>query len=99
MQILYATPFVTWVWVLLRTKKPLLKPKNLKDRLEWAKMHVNWTIADWEHVIWSDEIKVNRFGSYGRQYAWKRDIEPLQPRHVDMTVKHGGGGGRWSGAA
>lgn len=75
-----------------KPKKPLLRHKNVKDRLEWAKSHVTWTNADWEHVIWSDETKVNRFGSDGHRYAWKRDNEPLQPRHVDMTVKHGGGG-------
>ena len=85
-------PFVRWVLrPIKRVKKPLLSAKNIKYRLEWATLHANWTAADWDCVIWSDETKINRFGSDGRRYAWKRDDEPLRPRHVEMTVKHGGG--------
>ena len=42
-------------------------------------------------MIWSDETKIDRFGSDGKYYAWKRGHEHLLPRHVQQTVKHGGG--------
>jgi len=76
---------------IVKPKKPNLSPKNVKERLEWAITYKDFTKDDWQRVIWSDETKINRFGSDGRKYAWKRDDEPIQPRHVQKTVKHGGG--------
>lgn len=75
----------------VRPKKPFLSKKNIKARLAWAKAHINWTMSDWARVIWSDETKIDRFGSDGKYYSWKRDHERLLPRHVRQTVKHGGG--------
>ena len=46
---------------------------------------------DWKRVIWSDETKINRFCSDGRSWCWIRDGEGVQNRHVQQTVKHGGG--------
>ena len=48
-------------------------------------------MEDWKRVIWSDESKLNLFGSDGRIYCWKSSKEPLRPHHVKPTVKHGGG--------
>jgi hypothetical protein len=48
-------------------------------------------VEDQKCVIWSDETKVNRIGSYGRDYVWKRQGEPLGDRLVKGTVKFGGG--------
>jgi transposase len=76
---------------IVKPKKPYLSAKNIKERLVWAKAHVYWTIDDWKRVVWSDETKIDRFGSDGLHYVWKRDYEPLQPRHIQQTVKHGGG--------
>ena len=75
----------------VKPKKPLITEVNRVRRLNWARMHQHWTIDDWKRVIWSDEVKINRYGSDGKNYAWKRPHENLQPRHVQQTVKHGGG--------
>jgi hypothetical protein len=75
---------------MVKPSKPLLSPKNVKARLAWAKAHKDWTIDDWKRVIWSDETKINRFGSDGCHYTYKRIGERLQPKHVKQTVKHGG---------
>lgn len=75
----------------VKPKKPHLSAKNIKERLKFAKRHLDWTIADWKRVIWSDETKINRFGTDGRVWAWKRASEPLQSKHVLQTVKHIGG--------
>jgi transposase len=74
-----------------KKKKSMLTKANAKKRLEWCKMHLNWTIDDWKRVIWSDETKINRFNSDGRVWAWIRDGESIQPKHVKVSVKHGGG--------
>ena len=46
--------------------KPLLSKKHRKARLEFAETHLEWTMDDWMKVIWSDETKINRLGSDGR---------------------------------
>lgn len=41
--------------------------------------------------MWSDETKINRFGSDGRIWVWKKSQEKLSKRLVKPTVKFGGG--------
>jgi hypothetical protein len=48
-------------------------------------------MEDWKTVVWSDETKVNRLGSDGRKWAWKRPGEGLSDRLVQGTMKFGGG--------
>jgi hypothetical protein len=47
-------------------------------------------VEDWKRVLWSDETKINRIGSDGRVYTWKKKGEPLSDRTTTPTVKHGG---------
>ena len=48
-----------------KKKKPAISEKNRKERLAFAKSRKEWTVADWKTVIFSDETKINRFGSAG----------------------------------
>ena len=63
-----------------KTKKPLLSKKHRQSRLDFANRHKDWTIADWQRIIWSDETKINRFGSDGRNWCWKSSRETLSNR-------------------
>lgn len=74
-----------------KKKKPLLSPKNIKSRLDFARSHQFWTSDDWERVIFSDETKINRFNSDGRTWFWSKDPNILNDHSVQQTVKHGGG--------
>jgi transposase len=74
-----------------KVKKPLLHPRHIKQRLDFAHKYQHWTEADWARVIWSDETKINRLASDGRQWVWKRAGAPLTAQHVTPTVKFGGG--------
>ena len=76
---------------LIKPKKPLLRKKNIADRVAFAKSHIAWTETDWKHVVWSDETKINLFGSDGIHWCYKRKDTQLKPQHVQQTVKHGGG--------
>ena len=49
----------------IKVKKPLLTAKHMKRRLAWAKKYQNWTTDDWRRVVFSDETKVNVWGSDG----------------------------------
>jgi len=72
-------------------RKPLLTDRHRKIRLKWAKEHKNWSIEDWNRVIWSDESKFNLIGSDGRVYVRRRVGEEFISDCVQQTVKHGGG--------
>ena len=48
-------------------------------------------MEDWKRVIWSDETKINRIGSDGQEYVWKKKKEGLTSREVKGTVKFGAG--------
>jgi len=74
-----------------KRKKPLLSLKHRKARLAFSKKYKDWTIDQWKRVFFSDETKINRYGSDGRQYCWKKRGERLRGQHVTPTLKHGGG--------
>ena len=54
---------------IVKQKKPLLSARHRKLRMDFAFRYENWTVEDWKRVVWSDETKINRLGSDGRQWA------------------------------
>jgi hypothetical protein len=74
-----------------KVKKPRILPRHKRQRLDFAIRYKDWTVDDWKRVIWSDETKINRLGSDGRQWAWKKPCSELSDQHVKGTVKFGGG--------
>lgn len=72
-------------------KKPLIRKKNLKARLEFAKRHLDWTVDDWKKVLFSDESKFELFGSNGLKYIRRPVGKRFDPKYQLPTVKHGGG--------
>ena len=72
-------------------KKPMLRMKNRRASIEFAKKHVNWTVNDWKNVLFSDETKVNLIGSDGQQFVHRPRNKRLDPKYVSSTVKHEGG--------
>jgi len=75
----------------VKKKRPVLSAKHRKDRMDFALTHKDWTLEDWKKVVWSDETKINRMGSDGRQWVWKKAGEGLSDRVVEGTRKFGGG--------
>ena len=49
----------------VKTNRPFLSKRHRKERMDFAIGHKDWTVEDWKRVIWSDESKINRFGSDG----------------------------------
>ncbi len=45
----------------------------------------------WNHVLWSDETKMNLIGSDGVKCVWRQPGEENKDKCVLPTVKHGGG--------
>ncbi|KAJ1308202.1 hypothetical protein OPQ81_003917 [Rhizoctonia solani] len=69
----------------VKPSKPALTSDHIKARLAFAKAHQFWTVEDWKHVQWSDETKINCFGSDGLHYAYKRVLNLTRStRHTSM---------------
>ena len=75
----------------VKAKKPRLLPCHIRQCYEFALKYKDWTEEDWHHVIFSDESKINRLGSDGRVWVWKKQEAPHTAQHVQGTVKFGGG--------
>lgn len=48
-----------------KPKRPKLTSAQKKARLKFAQKFQDWTVEDWKKVIWSDECKINIYGSDG----------------------------------
>jgi transposase len=75
----------------VKKKRPFLSKHHRRERMDFAIAHQHWTLDDWKKVVWSDETKINRLGSDGRKWVWKKAGEGLRDRHVEGTQKYGGG--------
>jgi hypothetical protein len=75
----------------VKRKRPFLSKQHRRERLDFAITHQDWTVEDWKTVVWSDETKINRLGSDGRKWVWKKAGEGLSDRLVQGTKKFGGG--------
>ena len=78
-------------------KKPLLKMMHKKACKQLAE-DKQTKDYNWNHVLWSDESKINLFGSDGVKHVWRQTGEEYKDKCVLPTVKHGGGSvcGVWS---
>uniref|UniRef100_A0AAR2JYH4 Tc1-like transposase DDE domain-containing protein n=1 Tax=Pygocentrus nattereri TaxID=42514 RepID=A0AAR2JYH4_PYGNA len=64
---------------------------NRRARLKFAREHLDVLEEYWENVIWSDETKVELFGTNTTHRVWRRVNAELHPKNTIPTVKHGGG--------
>lgn len=76
-------------------KVPLLRKKNLKMRLSFAREHLGWCGSvhekKWRNILWSDETKINLFGNDNGRNVRRPKGKEFHVRFTKKTVKHGGG--------
>ena len=70
-------------------RKPLLKMMHKKTCKQFAEDMSTKHMDYWNHVLWSDEMKINLFGSNGFKHVWQRPGEEYKDKCVMPTVKHG----------
>ncbi len=71
--------------------KLLLKMMHKKARKQFAEDKQTKDMDYWNHVLWSDETKINVFGSDGVKLVWRQPGEEYKDKCVLPTVKHGDG--------
>ncbi|GFU03046.1 transposable element Tcb2 transposase [Trichonephila clavipes] len=62
-----------------------------RPRLEWCRARGNWTAAEWNQVVFSDESRFNLSSDDNRVREWRPRGEHLNPafalqRHTDRTA-------------
>ncbi len=72
-------------------RKHLLKLAHKKACKLFTEDNLAKSMNYWNHVLWSDESKVNLFDSYGVQHVWWSPGEEYQENCILPTIKHGGG--------
>ena len=73
------------------SRKPLLKTIHKKARRQFAEDMSTKHMDDWNHVLWSDERKINLFCSNSFKHVWRRPGNDYKDKCVIPTVNHGGG--------
>jgi hypothetical protein len=51
----------------VKKQKPLLTKHHRRDQYDFAIAYRDWTVENWQCVVWSDETKINCLGSDGRK--------------------------------
>ncbi len=72
-------------------RKPLLKMMHKKACKRFAEDKQTKDMDYWNHVLWSDETKINIFGSEGVKRVWQQPGDEYKDKCVLATVKHDGG--------
>ena len=72
----------------LKEKKTLISQANRLQRFSFA---LSNSFDFWKTTVFSDESKLNIFGSDGRRMMWRKPNEALKIKNIKPTVKHGGG--------
>lgn len=68
-------------------RKPNVSKKNIKNRLQFAKKHLQNDPKFWDLIVWSDESKFNVFGNDGRPYVRRPPLQELNPRYTKKNRK------------
>jgi len=71
-------------------KNPVLTLKMRQKWLKSAKTHESWTLIDWRNVIFSDESKINLFGTDGITYVRRKVGKRFMNKCLRRNVRQGG---------
>lgn len=70
---------------------PLLTTRHKKGRLQYAQNHLSKPQKFWDTVLWTDETKLELFGTMDHRYVWRKKSTAYNEKNTLPTVKHGGG--------
>ena len=72
--------------------RPLLTKKQIAARLKWAREHRDWSVEQWQQVIWSDETVVRNRNDRRPKLVFRRRNKPekYDPKNVQPKSSYGG---------
>jgi len=68
-------------------KRPFLSIEVAKKRLTWALLHKDWTLENWNIIIWSDECSVERGAGARRTWVWRTPNQKWSKEMIDTYHK------------
>lgn len=72
--------------------RPPLQPRHRRARLQWAREHLRWRLAQWGNVLFTDESRFLLSTADGRQRVYRRAGERYADNCVVNRLPYGGGG-------
>ncbi|GBN65601.1 Transposable element Tc1 transposase [Araneus ventricosus] len=72
----------------IAAKKPFLKPVHRTKRLQFAMYYINFPMADWKEVIFTDE-KIFASTGYGSIRVWRPDGKRFDEAYVNPVNRSG----------
>lgn len=79
----------------MRARRPALHPpldrEHRRSRLTWAQEHIDWTIQQWSHCLFTDESRFKLFHNDGRLKVWRSREQRYKANCMVRKVPFGGG--------
>lgn len=79
----------------LRSRRPAKKPRLLRhhrrERLRFAREHLNWTVEQWSNVLFTDESRVCLRSPDGRERVYRRANERFAECTITEIISYRGG--------
>lgn len=69
-------------------KKPLTTPRQQELRVEFATKYLQWDMARWQQVLWSDEAVFTVSCNRGKHVYRRPGSDPLDAKFIFQTEKH-----------
>ena len=80
-------------------RRPFLKDRDRKRRLQYAKRHQHWTVEDWKRVIFTDEMSIKiGMERHSRDMVWYKEGEKFHPDCINYRKRLSGVGMMFWGA-
>ncbi|KAG2196174.1 hypothetical protein INT46_000455, partial [Mucor plumbeus] len=74
-----------------KVKTNFVNVTNKRKRFAWAKKYQHYTVDDWRKWGFSDETRINMWGSDGKSYYWTDGTTDLLPHQIESHVQGDGG--------
>ncbi|KAG2209070.1 hypothetical protein INT46_003645 [Mucor plumbeus] len=75
-----------------KVKINFVNATNKRKRFAWAKKYQHYTVDDWRKWGFSDETRINMWGSNGKSYYWTDGATELLPHQIESHVQGDDGG-------
>jgi len=72
-------------------RKPRLRPFDKQRRLSWCRQHADWTVADWESVMFSEKSRFELLNRKARRRVWRSPTRRCTDDTVTPSLQGGGG--------